>query len=85
VIRAALEAGDAPKARLAAHTIKGMAANTNAHALRALAEKMEHLEHSAQDGALKAVRECMGDLEKRFEEFKKVVQSVTFIDAAGNK
>jgi HPt (histidine-containing phosphotransfer) domain-containing protein len=81
VIRAALEAGDAPKARLAAHTIKGMAANTNAHALRALAEKMEH---SAQDGALKAVRECMGDLEKRFEEFKKVVQSVTFIDAAEN-
>jgi len=69
-LRTALEAGDTAKAHMAAHTIKGMAANTSAEALRELAREMEQ---AAEDGDLDAVRGRMGMLDERFEALRKVV------------
>ncbi|WP_051434511.1 ATP-binding protein [Desulfonatronum lacustre] len=69
-LQAALDAGDAPAVRMAAHTIKGMAANTGAEALGNLAEAME-LAAMAED--LKAVREWMDELEDRFVRVKAAI------------
>jgi PAS domain S-box-containing protein len=69
-LQTALDAGDAQAARLAAHTIKGMAANTSTEALRKLAEEMEH---AAQDGELEAVQGWMGMLAERFDDLRKIV------------
>ena len=69
-LQAALDAGDAPAARLTAHTVRGMAANIGAEALRALAKEMED---AAEGGELEAVRARMGVLVERFEELRKEV------------
>ncbi len=68
-LQAALDVGDAKAANLAAHTIKGMSANTSAEALRSLVEEMED---AARDGNLEAVGAMMGALAERFEELRKV-------------
>ncbi len=66
-LQAALDAADSQAARMAAHTIKGMAANTSAEALRAIAKEMEE---AAESGDLEAVREKMEALVDRFEELR---------------
>jgi len=62
-LREALAGGDAQAACLAAHTIKGMAANTSANALRDAAKRMEE---AARDGDLETVQERMNALESGF-------------------
>jgi len=68
-LQAALDAEDAPAARMAAHTIKGMAANTSAEALRKLAGEMEA---AARDEDLVAVQERMANLADIFENVRTV-------------
>jgi PAS domain S-box-containing protein len=70
-LREALAGGDAQAACLAAHTIKGMAANTSANALRDAAKRMEE---AARDGDLETVQERMNALESGFEQLRQVVQ-----------
>jgi CheY-like chemotaxis protein len=71
-LQAALDAGDAPAARMAAHTIKGVAANSSAGALRALAEVMEC---AAQDGDLEAARGRMERLKMIFGRLRTIIEA----------
>ncbi|MFP4308940.1 MAG: PAS domain S-box protein [Desulfococcaceae bacterium] len=66
-LRTALDAGDASAAHMAVHSIKGMAANTGAEALRLLAGKMEN---AIRAGDLEAVGERMGRLAEKLEELR---------------
>ena len=66
-LRTALDAGDASAARMAAHTIKGMAANAGAEAMSSLAGEMEN---AIQTGDMEAVRERVGELSEKLEELR---------------
>ncbi len=68
-LRTALDPKDASAARMAAHAIKGMAANISAEAMRSLAEKMEK---AARSGDLEWIRERMGKLEEKLEELRRM-------------
>ncbi|WP_028572096.1 response regulator [Desulfonatronum lacustre] len=69
-LQTALDAADAQAARMQAHTIKGMAANLSAEALRALAKEMED---AAEGRDLDAVAARMGALVEGFEELRMVL------------
>jgi len=69
-LRTALDAGDASAARMAAHTIKGMAANTGAEAMSSLAGEMEN---AARAGNLEAVRGRMGELAEQIPQLAKLI------------
>ena len=69
-LQAALDAGDAPAARMAAHTIKGMAANTCAEALRKVAGEIED---AAREGDLDAVRGRMDDIKGLFVQLRTII------------
>ncbi len=60
LLKEALETGDAKSARLAAHSIKGQAANMGARALREVAYQAEQ---AAARGALESVAALVGDIE----------------------
>ncbi len=70
-LRAAVNAGDAPTARLLAHTIKGMAANLSGEALQALAQEIED---AAGSEDLNAIRDLTAELERRFDQLRKTLQ-----------
>ncbi len=72
-LQAALDAEDAPAARMAAHTIKGMAGNLGTMALRALAGEVETAAHA---GDLDAVRGKIDDLERRFQVVRETLEHV---------
>jgi two-component system sensor histidine kinase/response regulator len=66
-----VEDRDVTGAERQAHTIKGASANIGAEALRAVANKMEK---SGKSGDLAAIRNCMAELENRFECLRKVLK-----------
>lgn len=63
---AAVESGDLRTAERAAHSLKGLAANFDAHAAAQAAQTVEQLAHTAQGGGLTApvrlLRERLDDL-----------------------
>ncbi len=69
-LQTALDVGDAPAVRMAAHTVRGMAANTGAENLRALAEEMED---AAQSGNLDAVRGRMDEVKMVYEQLRTII------------
>ncbi|SMP52892.1 Protein of unknown function [Desulfonatronum zhilinae] len=69
-LQTALNVGDAPAVRMAAHTVRGMAANTGAENLRALAEEMED---AAQGGNLDAVRGRMDEVKMVYEQLRTII------------
>jgi len=71
-LRTALDASDASAAYMAAHSIKGMAANTGAEAIGSLAGEMEN---AAQAGDLEAVRGRVGELSEKFEELRRMFRA----------
>jgi PAS domain S-box-containing protein len=66
-----LEKGDVAGAERQSHTIKGASANIGGEALRALALEMEI---SGRNGDLAAIRNCMNELELRFESLREVLK-----------
>ena len=66
-IRSSLDAGDAADLRLAAHSIKGAAANVGAERLRRVASA---LEQAAQAGDLSAARVHLAELELQFDQWQ---------------
>jgi len=70
-LRDFLSKGDAPSARLQAHTIKGAAANISAPALREAAHEMEEL---GKTGRLDEALGMMPRLETEFERLKLVLR-----------
>jgi HPt (histidine-containing phosphotransfer) domain-containing protein len=71
-LQAALDAADAPAARMAAHTIKGVAANSSAGALLSLSKEMED---AAQDGELEAARGRMERLKMIFGRLRTIIEA----------
>ncbi len=62
-LRAAVRAGDAPRAERVAHSIKGAAANLGAETARAVAEELETICREARlDGATDALGRLDGEL-----------------------
>ena len=70
MLRACLEAGDAPGAERQAHTIKGAAANVGGETLRKMANEMEK---AGKAGDLDAVRTRMADLGSRFDQLRQAM------------
>ena len=59
----AITSGDAPAARMAAHSLKGAAGNFGAETLRCAAAE---LEHRAQDGSLEGAGEMLAKIRQAF-------------------
>jgi CheY-like chemotaxis protein/HPt (histidine-containing phosphotransfer) domain-containing protein len=74
-----LEKGDAIGAERQSHTIKGASANIGGEALRALALEMEM---NGKKGDLSAIRNCMKELELRFECLREVLKKEILVDKA---
>ena len=69
-LQEALNAGDAPAARMAAHSIKGMAGNLSAETLRALAGEIED---AAEVGDLDTVRARMDEVKMVYEQLRTII------------
>jgi signal transduction histidine kinase/DNA-binding response OmpR family regulator len=67
----AIRSFDAPAARLAAHSIKGAAANVGGTAIRDLAAKLEKL---GESGELESAAEFLPELDATFQSLKPVMQ-----------
>ena len=70
-LRARFDAGDAPGARLQAHTLKGAAATVGAQALLAIAAAMEK---AAVEGDLDLCRGLLLNASEEFARFKNIVE-----------
>ncbi len=68
--------GDAAKARLQAHAIKGAAANISAESLRAVAESTEH---AAAAGLLDRCNACVPRMSDEFERFRNALDSTSWL------
>ena len=69
-LRESGEAGDAPGARLLAHSIRGASANVSCEAMAALASTIEEL---AEAGDIEPIRAMQDGLEARFEEARRAL------------
>ena len=74
-LKGALAAGDAAALSLAAHTIKGSSSNVGALALRAVAERLEHMARAEGfGGAAPLVAQCEAQFALALAELKKLLQ-----------
>jgi len=71
-IREGMDAGDAARVQMAAHTLKSNSADMGARRLSELARRFEH---AGRDGDLAGVKGALGDLEAAFAEARDALEA----------